>query len=43
MKGEGVFILIAATGKEQESEIYKNVWMFQILLAGIVGTEKKTH
>ena len=33
---KGVFILIPATGKEQESEIPKNVRVFQVLLAGIV-------
>ena len=34
--GGGVFILIPATGKEQESEIPKNAGVFQVLLAGIV-------
>ena len=33
MRGEGVFILIAATGKE----IPKNLCVIQILLAGIVA------
>ena len=37
LRREGVFILIAAVGKEQESEIPKNVCVFQVLLAGILA------
>ena len=40
-EGGGVIILIPATGKEQELEIPKNVWVFQVPLAGIVGIHEE--
>ena len=41
MKGGGVFILIPATEKEQESEIPKNAGVFQVLLVGIVADKQE--
>ena len=35
-RGEGVYILSGVTEKRQESEINTIVWVFQLLLAGIV-------
>ena len=35
--GEGVYILSGVKEKRQESEISTLVWVFQLLLAGIVG------
>ena len=35
--GEGVYILCGVTEKRQESEINTIVWVFQLLLAGIVA------
>ena len=34
--GEGVYILSGVKEKRQESEINTSVWVFQLLLAGIV-------
>ena len=39
--GGGVYILIGVTEKRQESEINTIVWVFQLLLAGIVVSKKK--
>ena len=36
--GEGVYILSSVKEKRQESEIDTTVWVFQLLLAGIVPT-----
>ena len=38
-EGEGVYILIRVTEKWQESEINITVWVFQLLLAGIVAAQ----
>ena len=36
-EGKGVYILSGVTKKRQESEINTIVWVFQLLLAGIVA------
>ena len=38
--GRGVYILNDVTEKRQESEINRNVWVFQLLLAGMVEIPK---
>ena len=35
-RGEGVYILVGIREKQQESEIQTIVWVFELLLAGIV-------
>ena len=41
--GEGVYILSGVKEKRQESEINTSVWVFQLLLAGIVSSILKVH
>ena len=39
--GEGVYILSGVKEKRQESQISTIVWVFQLLLAGIVGVRRR--